>query len=96
MVPRRLPLAYSKRVERDIPVLFYREDQRWIAQAVGVEVSSFGDTFEDATAAITEALELYFEGQEPGPAINEVRIEHLHVNAVKQQGDHRGFASSGV
>jgi predicted RNase H-like HicB family nuclease len=69
-------------VERDIPVLFYKEGEQWVAQAVGVEVSSFGDTFEDATAAITEALELYFEDQEPGPAINEVRIEHLHVKAV--------------
>ena len=48
-------------MERDIPVLFYKEGEHWVAQAVGVEVSSFGATFEEATDAITEALELYYE-----------------------------------
>jgi len=49
-------------------VLFYKEGAQWLAQAAGVEVSSFGDTLEQATQAMTEALELYFE--------------HLHVKAV--------------
>ncbi len=52
---------------RTIEVVFYRDGTTWVAQALNVDVSSFGDTREDARAAIKEALELYFEdalGQE--------------------------------
>ena len=48
-------------MDRDVPVLLYKEGHQWVALAIGVEVSSFGDTFEEAARAITEALELYFE-----------------------------------
>jgi predicted RNase H-like HicB family nuclease len=47
--------------QRAIPVVFYREGEYWLAQAVTVEVATFGDTLEAAKAAIKEALELYFE-----------------------------------
>ena len=46
---------------RTIEVVLYREKSAWVAQALNVEVSSFGDTREEARAAIKEALELYFE-----------------------------------
>ena len=45
----------------DIEVAFYREGDAWVAQALNVDVSSFGDTYEDAHASIKEALYLYFE-----------------------------------
>lgn len=38
-----------------------REDDRYIAQCLEVDVSSFGDTLDEALAMITEALELWFE-----------------------------------
>ena len=44
-----------------IQVVLYREGNFWVAQALNVDVSSFGDTKEEARAAIKEALELYFE-----------------------------------
>ena len=46
---------------RTIEVVLYRERAVWVAQALNVDVSSFGDTREEARAAIQEALELYFE-----------------------------------
>ena len=46
---------------RTIEVVLYREKAAWVAQALNVDVSSFGDTREEARAAIQEALELYFE-----------------------------------
>ncbi len=46
---------------REIPVVIYREEQLWVAQALSVDVSSFGDSPEEARKAIREALELYFE-----------------------------------
>jgi predicted RNase H-like HicB family nuclease len=46
---------------REIPVVIYRERETWVAQALAADVSSFGETPEEALAAIQEALELYFE-----------------------------------
>ncbi len=46
---------------RAIEVVLYREGAVWVAQALNVDISSFGDTREEARSAIQEALELYFE-----------------------------------
>ena len=46
---------------RTIEVVLYREGAAWVAQALNVDVSSFGDSREEAREAIQEALELYFE-----------------------------------
>lgn len=46
---------------KGIQVAFYKEGPRWVAQAPNVEVSSFGETPEEAKASIREALELCFE-----------------------------------
>ena len=45
----------------NIEVVLYREEKVWVAQALNVDVSSFGDTRDEARSAIQEALELYFE-----------------------------------
>lgn len=37
----------------------------YVARAVDVEVASQGETREEALAALTEALELYFEDESP-------------------------------
>lgn len=39
----------------------YREDHYFVAQCLNVDVSSFGETKEEAVANLKEALELYFE-----------------------------------
>ena len=46
---------------RTIEVVLYREGAVWVAQALNVDISSFGDTREEARSAIQEALELNFE-----------------------------------
>ena len=45
---------------RTIQVVLYCDGTSWLAQALNVDVATFGDTREEARAAITEALELYF------------------------------------
>jgi predicted RNase H-like HicB family nuclease len=68
-------------MKRTIEVVIYQEDDKWVAQALNVEVPSFGDTPEEARAAIQEALELYFE-DDPDQVIPRVqggRVEELHV-----------------
>ena len=44
-----------------LTVVISREDDRYVAQCLEVDVSSFGDTQDEAIAMITEALELWFE-----------------------------------
>lgn len=66
---------------RTIEIVMYRDGRHWVAQALNVDVSSFGDTPEEARAAIREALELYLEDA-PEVDIHEVsdaRVEDLSV-----------------
>ncbi|MBM3925729.1 MAG: type II toxin-antitoxin system HicB family antitoxin [SAR202 cluster bacterium] len=66
---------------RNIDVVFYKEGRYWVAQALNVEVSSFGNTLREAKVAIKEALELYFE-DEPEPEvlkISEAIVERITV-----------------
>ncbi len=69
---------------RRIEVVFYRDGKVWVAQALNVDVSSFGDTRMEARAAIKEALELYFEDA-PGQEViqvADVEVETLSVGTV--------------
>ena len=69
---------------RTIEVVFYREGNAWVAQALNVDVSSFGDTREEARGAIQEALELYFEDAPDSDIIQvaNVEVETLSVGTV--------------
>ena len=44
-----------------VTVVVSREDDRYVAQCLEVDVSSFGETQQEALAMVTEALELWFE-----------------------------------
>lgn len=41
--------------------VLWREGKHYVAQSLNVDVSSFGDTKNQAIANLREALELYFE-----------------------------------
>ena len=41
--------------------IVWQEGKYFVAQCLNAEVSSFGETKEEALANLTEALELYFE-----------------------------------
>ncbi|MCZ6534683.1 MAG: type II toxin-antitoxin system HicB family antitoxin [Chloroflexi bacterium] len=66
---------------RNIDVVFYKEGKYWVAQALNVEVSSFGGTLKESRAAIKEALELYLEDAAESEALNisEVVVERVSV-----------------
>ena len=67
-----------------IEVVFYREGKAWVAQALNVDVSSFGDTQEEARAAIKEALQLYFEDASDAGIIEvaDAQVEAVSVETV--------------
>ena len=69
---------------RTIEVVLYREKTAWVAQALNVDVSSFGDTRDEARAAIQEALQLYFEEAPDAEVIEvaEVEIESVSLGAI--------------
>ena len=50
--------------QRNIKYVIYKEGDYFVAQCLNVEVSSFGETIEEAIKNIHEAVELYFEDSE--------------------------------
>ncbi len=58
----------------------WKEGKFYVAQCLNVDVSSFGKTKKEALDNINEALELYFEDQQP---IKLVKIENPSI--VKRQ-----------
>ena len=69
---------------RTIEVVLYREGAVWVAQVLNVDISSFGDTREEARSAIQEALELYFEDAPDAEVIEvaDVEVESVSLGTV--------------
>ncbi len=72
---------------KQLKYVVYREEQFFVAQCLNVDVSSFGESIDEAVANLKEAVELYFEGEgEDGVgnayhAIGEVLIGESVINA---------------
>ena len=49
----------------------WKEDKYYVAQCLNIDVSSFGETVDEALANLTEAVELYFEDNDH-PAYTQV------------------------
>ena len=64
---------------KPIPVAFWREEKYWVARALPVNVSSFGETLDEARDMIREALELYLEDEAEPPLITEAVLEEVVV-----------------
>lgn len=44
--------------------VIYREDKYYVAQCLNVDVSTFGESIQEAQQNLKEAVELYFEGED--------------------------------
>ena len=82
---------------RTIEVVFYRDGEAWVAQALNVDVSSFGDTREESRSAIKEALELYFEDASQAEIIHvaDVEFESVTVGTLYQPPSRAGIGAPG-
>jgi predicted RNase H-like HicB family nuclease len=67
----------------ELEIVTYKEGKFYVAQCLNVDVSSFGETQEEALANVQEALELYFE-DEPKDDISPV--ERPRVVKLTLQG----------
>jgi len=48
---------------KTIKYIIYREGKYYVSQSLNVDVSSFGNTIEEAKNNLKEALDLYFEDE---------------------------------
>jgi predicted RNase H-like HicB family nuclease len=48
---------------KNIKYVVYKEGKYYVSQCLNVDVSSFGETIDEAIAALKEAVELYFEDE---------------------------------
>ncbi len=58
---------------KEINYVIWQEDKYYVARCLNVEVSSFGDSIEEAIANLKEAVELYFEGED---------VEYSQINSI--------------
>jgi predicted RNase H-like HicB family nuclease len=58
-----------RNIYQEISALTWKEDNLFVAKAVGIEVASQGKTKKEALSNLKEALELYFEN-EPKLVVN--------------------------
>lgn len=49
---------------KNIKYVVYKEGNYYVSQCLNVDVSSFGETIDEAIAALKEAVALYFEDEE--------------------------------
>ncbi|MDB5191636.1 MAG: hypothetical protein JWQ96_1199 [Segetibacter sp.] len=63
--------------------IVWKEGDFFVAQCLNAEVSSFGDTREDALKNLQEALDLYFEDM---PMEDALKIEQVEI--VSTEMDH--------
>ena len=55
--------------------IIYREDKYYVAQCLNVDVSTFGESMQEAQKNLKEALELYFED-------NKEKKEYIQIDEV--------------
>ena len=48
---------------KEIDFILWQEGKYYIAQCLNIEVSSFGETVDEAIKNLKEAIELYLEGE---------------------------------
>jgi predicted RNase H-like HicB family nuclease len=68
---------------KSIKYIIYREGKYYVSQSLNVDVSSFGETVEEAKNNLKEALDLYFE-DEPARK-NYVQIKETLIGELKIQ-----------
>ena len=51
---------------KNIKFVVYKEEKYYVSQCLNVDVSSFGETIDEAISALKEAVSLYFEDESSG------------------------------
>jgi predicted RNase H-like HicB family nuclease len=75
--------TFEEKKMKTLKYVVYKEDRYYVSQCLNVDVSSFGNTIQEAIDNLNEALALYFD--EPDmeldlPVINETLLGETSVN----------------
>ena len=62
--------------------IVWKEGEFYVAQCLNVEVSSFGDSKEEALKNLQEALDLYFEDM---PIDDALKIEQVEIISTEME-----------
>ena len=66
---------------KEIDYVIWQEGKYYVSQCINVDVSSFGETIDEAISNLKEAVELYFEDENfELPYINKIFIGKERVN----------------
>lgn len=68
---------------KSVKYIVYKEGEYYVSQCLNVDVSSFGNTIQEAIDNLNEALILYFEEPDSEfeyPIINETLIGEAFIN----------------
>jgi len=57
---------------KNIKYLVYKEGNYYVSQCLNVDVSSFGETIDEAISALKEAVSLYFENEDGNAQYQEI------------------------
>lgn len=67
---------------KEYDYVVWQEGKYYVSQCLNVNVSSFGDTIDEAISNLKEAVELYFEDETIElPTINKVILGREHIYA---------------
>ena len=61
----------------NIKYIVYKEDKYYVSQCLNVDVSSFGESIDEATKNLFEAVELYFDDSQN--TTNYIPIEQVLI-----------------
>ncbi|MGA2296117.1 MAG: type II toxin-antitoxin system HicB family antitoxin [FCB group bacterium] len=66
---------------KDIEYIIWKEGKYYVSQCININISSFGDTIDEAAANLKEAVELYFEDENIElPKIDQIILGRESVN----------------
>ena len=66
---------------KEIDFILWQEGKYYIAQCLNIEVSSFGETVDEAIKNLKEAVELYLEGENIElPKIEKIMLGKEKIN----------------
>ena len=68
---------------KSLKYIVYKEDKYYVSQCLNVDVSSFGNTLQEAIDNLNEALQLYFNDKKASQTflnINETMISETYMN----------------
>lgn len=67
---------------REFDYIVWKEDEYFVSRCINVEVSSFGETIDEAVKNLKEAIELYFQGEDKElPIVSNLILGREVINA---------------